>query len=122
MRLLAKAFYVADELNVADKIHMPLFSKVVLEQQSVRNMDDLAILFEEYGVDKKVFSDTYNSKAIDEKVKQAEARVKSYKPIGVPEIVINGKYRIDRMRAGGHEGMLAVADFLIKKERAALKK
>ena len=41
MRMLAKAFYVAQELNVADKIHMPLFSKVVLEQQSVRNMDDL---------------------------------------------------------------------------------
>jgi hypothetical protein len=40
----------------------------------------------------------------------------------VPELIVNGKYRVDRMRAGGLTEMLAVADFLIDKERAALGK
>ena len=114
MRLLAKAFYVAQELNVAEKIHLPLFSKVVLEQQSVRNESDLADLFEKYGVDKKDFSKAFNSKSVTEQVNKAEQRVADYKPVGVPEIVVNGKYRIGRMRAGGQAEMLAVADFLIK--------
>ncbi len=122
MKLLAQAFYTAEELNVAEKIHLPLFSKVVLEQQSVRNESDLANLFEKHGVDKKDFSQAFNSKSVKDQVAKAEQRVADYKPVGVPEIVINGKYRIDRMRAGGQAEMLAVADFLIKKERAALDK
>jgi protein dithiol oxidoreductase (disulfide-forming) len=32
---------------------------------------------------------------------------------------VNGKYRISAAMAGGFEGMLRVADFLIEKERAA---
>lgn len=122
MKLLAQAFYTAEELNVAEKIHLPLFSKVVLEQQSVRNESDLANLFEKYGVDKKDFSQAFNSKNVKEQVVKAEQRVADYKPVGVPEIIVNGKYRIDRMRAGGQTEMLAVVDFLIKKERDALNK
>jgi cyclophilin family peptidyl-prolyl cis-trans isomerase/predicted DsbA family dithiol-disulfide isomerase len=122
MKLLAQAFYTAQELNVTEKIHLPLFSKVVLEQQSVRDEGDLADLFEKYGVNKKDFSQAFNSKTVTEQVVKAEQRVADYKPVGVPEIVVNGKYRIDRMRAGGQAEMLAVVDFLIKKERAALDK
>lgn len=122
MKLLARAFYTAKQLNAVDKIHLPLFSKVVLEQQSVRNENDLAILFEKHGVDQESFSKAFNSEVVSENVKQAEARVKNYKPIGVPEVVVNGKYRVGRMRAGGQVEMLAVVDYLVHKERAALKK
>ena len=122
MKLLAQAFYTAEELKVAEKIHLPLFSKVVLEQQSVRNESDLADLFEKYGVDKKDFTQAFNSKIVKDKVVKAEERVADYKPVGVPEIVVNGKYRIDRMRAGGQAEMLAVVDFLVEKERANLNK
>ena len=122
MKLLAQAFYTAQELNVVEKIHLPLFSKVVLEQQSVRNESDLAKLFENHGVNKKEFLQAFNSKNVAQKVQQAEQRVDNYKPVGVPEIVVNGKYRIGRMRAGGQAEMLAVVDFLIKKERAMLNK
>ena len=38
----------------------------------------------------------------------------------MPELVINDKYRIDRVRADGYKGMLKVADYLIAKERAVL--
>ena len=122
MNLLAQAFYTAEELTVAEKIHLPLFSKVVLEQQSVRNESDLADLFEKYGVDKKDFAQAFNSKNVKQQVVKAEQRVADYKPVGVPEIVVNGKYRIGRMRAGGQAEMLAVVDFLIKKERTILDK
>jgi hypothetical protein len=40
----------------------------------------------------------------------------------VPEIIVNGKYRVDRMRAGGLAEMLSVAEYLVNKERTILKK
>jgi thiol:disulfide interchange protein DsbA len=122
MKLYAKAFYVADELDVAGKIHFPLFTAVVIEQKSIRNESDLADFFASYGVGKKAFTEAFNSTVVADQVKQAEERVRSYKPAGVPEVVVNGKYRVDRMRAGGQKAMLEVIDYLVEKERAALEK
>jgi len=122
MVLYARAFYTAEELNVAEKIHQPLFTTIVIEQKSIRNESDLADIFAQHGVDKKTFTEVFNSTAVKTRARHAEERVRLYKPVGVPEIIVNGKYRIDRMRAGGLTEMLAVAEFLVNKERAMLKK
>jgi cyclophilin family peptidyl-prolyl cis-trans isomerase len=118
MELYAGAFYAARELNVEEKTHQPLFTAIVIEQKSIRNESDLAEYFAKYGVDKKVFTETLNSPTVKTKVKYAEERVRLYKPAGVPEIIVNGKYRVDRMRAGGLTEMLSVVDFLVDNERS----
>ena len=120
MKLYASAFYAANELNVAEKIHHPLFIALVIEQKNIRNKTDLANFFVQHGVDEEDFNTAFDSMAVESQVKQAELRVREYKPAGAPEIVVNGKYRIDRMRAGGPAEMLAVVDFLVAKERAIL--
>ncbi len=122
MNLYARAFYTAQELKVLDKTHMPLFRAIVIENKSIRDEIDLANFFEDYGVNKQLFRKTFNSSKVNQLAGEAEERVRNYKPVGVPEIVINGKYRIDRMHAGGIKEMLAVADFLINKERSLLNK
>jgi len=122
MKLYARAFYTAQELGVSDKVHMPLFTAIVIENKNIRDEVDLANFFSKYGVDKKVFSETFNSSKVNELANKAEERVRSYKPVGVPEIVVNGKYRVDRMRAGGMAEKLAVTEYLVNKERAALNK
>jgi len=122
MKLFAQAFYAADELNITDKIHVPLFTAIVIEQKSIRNENDIINFFVKHGVDEDTFIEAFNSMAVESQVKQAELRVREYKPAGAPEVVVNGKYRVDRMRAGGQEEMLAVVDFLINKERVRLNK
>jgi len=121
MKLYARAFYVANELNVSDKIHAPLFNAIVIEQKSISNEGDLADFFESYGVNRKDFTEAFNSSEIETQVAHAEERVRLYKPVGAPEIIVNGKYRVDRMHAGGLTEMLMVTDYLVNKERAALK-
>ena len=120
MKLYARAFYVANELNVSEKIHAPLFNAIVVEQKSIRNEGDLADFFESHGVDRNDFTETFNSTEIEAQVGYAEERVRLYKPVGAPEIIVNGKYRVDRMHAGGLTEMLRVTDYLVNKERAAL--
>jgi cyclophilin family peptidyl-prolyl cis-trans isomerase/predicted DsbA family dithiol-disulfide isomerase len=122
MKLYARAFYAARELSAAEIIHHPLFTAIVIEQRTISNESELADFFANYGVDKESFVKEFNSTAVINKVRHAEERVRLYKPAGVPEIIVNGKYRIDRMRAGGLTEMLAVVDFLVTKERAVLKK
>jgi len=118
MKLLARAFYTEDELNVRERIHEALFKAIVIDQVKIENESDLAEFFGRYGVDANTFATAFHSKQVTRKVEQAEARVKVYNPVGVPEVIVNGKYRVDRMRAGGLPQMLAVLDYLVKKERA----
>ncbi len=117
MKLFAKAFYAAHELKILEQIHIPLFTTIVIEQKKISTENDLANFFKEYGIDNKEFTQAFNSAAVENQAKLAQQHVHSYSPAGVPEIIINGKYRIDRMRAGGLKEMLEVADYLIKKEQ-----
>jgi len=122
MGLYAKAFYTANELGVEEKIHLPLFTAIAVKQESIRNESDLADFFAQHGVEKKVFTETFNSTKVETQAKHAEERVRLYKPVGVPEIIVNGKYRVDRLHAGGLAEMLAVVDYLVNKERTILEK
>jgi cyclophilin family peptidyl-prolyl cis-trans isomerase len=121
MRLYAQAFYAARVLNVMGEIHFLLFTSIVVEQRKLSNENELAEFFAEHGVDKEAFLEAMQSPAVIKQAEVAEARVRSYKPVGVPEIVVNGKYRVDRMHAGGLTEMLMVTDYLVNKERAALR-
>jgi len=121
MGLYARAFYAARALNVTDDIHFPLFTSIVVEQRKLSNENELAEFFAEHGVDKEAFTEAMQSPAVIKQTEEAEARVRSYKPAGVPEIIVNGKYRVDRMHAGGLTEMLMVTDYLVNRERATLK-
>lgn len=122
MELFARAFYVAKDLNVEQKIHLPLFSAIAVEHKLIGNETELANFFAKFNVDKKAFIKAFKSKNVLTQVEQAKIRVENYKPVGVPELVINGKYRVDRMHAGGLKEMLEVAKFLINNERKLKKK
>ena len=122
MKLFAQAFYAANELKALNQIHIPLFFAIVIKQKNLSSEEALADFFVTQGIDKQSFTRAFNSSSVKNRSNQAESRVFKYSPSGVPEVVVNGKYRIDRMRAGGLTEMLAVMDFLIEKERSLLKK
>jgi cyclophilin family peptidyl-prolyl cis-trans isomerase/predicted DsbA family dithiol-disulfide isomerase len=119
MAMYARAFYAARELNVSEIIHHPLFTAIVIEQRKISTEKELEDFFARYGVNRQKFNEAFHSSAVTTEVKHAEERVRLYKPMGVPEIVVNGKYRIGRMGAGGLAEMLPVLDFLVDKERKA---
>lgn len=121
MRLYAQAFYAARELNLAEKLHLPLFNAIMIEQKQLKSPNELASFFADYGVDKSRFIELFNSSRVEQEIEKAEQRVRHYEISGVPQFIVNGKYRIDPVRAGGREEMLAVVDFLVEKERALLK-
>ncbi len=121
MKLYARTYYAAKELNLVSKTHTPLFEAIVVKQKTLSNEAQLADFFEPYGIDKKLFGDTFNSTKINKQLEQAEANTRNYNLASVPEFIINGKYRVNPMRAGGQEQMFALINFLVEKERKLLK-
>ena len=115
----ARAYFSAKALQVLDKVHIPIFEAIHVQRKSVRTEQDIAAIFVAEGVDKAKFSQVYNSFGINSLVNQAKSRVRGYRVQGTPEVIVNGKYRVSTRNAGGFNGMLKVAEFLIDKERAA---
>ena len=115
----ARAYYSAVMLGVLDQTHMTIFEALHVKKQPLRSEEDFAAIFNAADVDGLRFSKAYNSFGMTSMVNQAKARVRGYRVQGTPEVIVNGKYRVSSRNAGGFDGMLNVADFLIEKERNA---
>lgn len=117
MELHARAYYTAKALGVLDKVHPALFDAMNVKQNKLATEDAIAEIFVANGVDEDAFHKTFNAFGVSSAVRQADARQRSYKSAGTPELVVEGKYRISARMTGGHQGMLDVADHLIALER-----
>lgn len=131
LNLHARLYYTLEVLKVDAAVHHAVFAGIhekkdprLLAGRDGRKVilpttEQLASFVAEQGVDKEQFLKTYDSFAVSNRLAKADRTVRGYQITGVPEVIVNGKYRIDLQKAGGFEGMLKVADFLIQKERAA---
>lgn len=118
MALHAQAFYAARALGVLETLHHPLFEALNVEGKKLETEDELAAWFAQHGVKEGDFRKAFNSFGVQASVKQADARARSYRITGTPEMVVNGKYHTSARMAGSNEAMLGVVDHLIAKERA----
>ncbi|MBT8078087.1 MAG: thiol:disulfide interchange protein DsbA/DsbL [Gammaproteobacteria bacterium] len=120
MAIYARAYFAAEELDVLGTMHWPLFNALVVEQRRLSNAAELAGFVATLGVDEDAFLKACMSSAVRDKVSAAKAQVRRYNLASAPEFIVNGKYRVDRVRAGGLEQMLDVVDFLVELERGQL--
>lgn len=118
MAIHAQAFYAAQALGVLDKMHEPLFRALNDERKRLDTEDELAAFFAANGVKEEDFRKAFNSFGVQASVKQADARARSFRVSGTPEVIVNGKYSVSARTAGSPEAMLKVMDFLIAKERS----
>lgn len=119
----AGAYYVAELLNITDKIHEPLFDAIQKNRRGLNTPDSLAEFFSKYGVEKKKFLEIYNSFAVRTRLSRDYGQVKRYGIRSVPSIIINGKYRTNATLAGGkNEDLIKLINFLVEKESLAEKK
>lgn len=116
----AKAYYTALELGVVDKIHSDMFNQIHTRQKRLNDEESLKKFFMQHGVDGEAFTRTYNSHAVESRIKQALSMLRRYEITGVPAVVVNGKYVTSGPLAGSYEVMIQTMNELIEKERAAM--
>lgn len=121
MELHARAYYTAKALKALDQVHIPLFEALNLQKKKLASKAAIGEIFTSAGVEQEKFDKTFDSFGVTSAVRQADARQRGFKTEGTPELVVNGKYRINARMGGGHGGMLEVASYLIEQERALIK-
>ncbi len=117
----ARAYYTAESLGVLDKTHQELFDALHRDHLPMRTIDDLAGFYAQHGVDKAKFLATSGSFEVESKLQRASQIVKADGVDGTPSIIVNGKYRVTGVSAGGYPQMVQVVDYLVQKELDAKK-
>lgn len=117
----ARAYYTAETMGVLQKSHDGIYNEVHVQHRPITNIDDIAALYTDYGVDKNVFASTMQSLPITVKVNGAQALAQLWGVDGTPTIVVAGKYRVP-ITSAGEAAFLRNVDWLVASERAQRKK
>lgn len=114
----ARAYYVAQQLDVLDQIHEPLFDAIHQQGQRLSNEDQLRAFFESKGVSAEDFDRAWNSYPVETNLRRAALLARTAGISGVPSMIVAGRYEISARMAGGNQQMLDVVDYLVDQESA----
>lgn len=113
----ARAFYAAEQLGILDEIHSDFFDAIHQEGEQLTEPDQIAAFFSDYGVSEEEARDALNSFGVKSQVNQAHAKVRAYQLMGVPALVVDGRYVITPGSAGSLANMPQIADALVEQVR-----
>ncbi len=114
----AQAYYVASELGVLDEIHQALFDALAGERRNLHSRDAMAAFFEEKGVaEADEVAEAWDSFSVDSAMRRGDQFVQGARVSGTPSLVVEGRYVISARGAGSYENMLAIAEYLVERER-----
>lgn len=121
-KIHAELFYVVEALKVKEKVHGKIFDAIHKERNWLLDTDDQKEFLAQYGVSEADFDKYHDSFSVRRQMKMADQRIKQYQISGVPAVIVNGKYFVDASSAGGQNKIFGVVNYLIEKERQAMKK
>ncbi|MGC1951905.1 MAG: thiol:disulfide interchange protein DsbA/DsbL [Gammaproteobacteria bacterium] len=116
----ARVYYTAQILGVVDQIHLPLFEAMHTHKRKLMTREELMAFIAERGLDEAAFSRTYDSFAVDSLISRAKVMQARYGVMGVPAMVVNGKYRTSGSEAGSLENVIPVVEALVEREIRAM--
>lgn len=115
----ARTCFAAQQLGVLDRIQAPLF-RAIHDARTVpfsnASVDELAVFFNDEGVDPASFKTAMASPEVDAQMRRAYDFAVASGLRGTPTLVVDGKYRV---QTAPHEQMLRIAGQLVAMQRAA---
>jgi thiol:disulfide interchange protein DsbA len=112
-------FLTLEALKVDPQVHEAVFAAIHRDGKKLTNAKEMGEFLAGEGIAEETFLKTFNSFGVKSQMEKAKKLGMAYQVTGVPVLVVNGKYRLDLGSAGGPQQAVAVADFLIERERAA---
>ncbi|MCW8845508.1 MAG: DsbA family protein [Gammaproteobacteria bacterium] len=113
LELYARAYYAAEAMGILEKTHGAMFKEIHVKRNMMTTEDAIVDFYISLGVDGVEFRKTFNSFAVDTKLRQGATMARRFKITGVPTVVVNGKYMTGGSLAGSYETLLEIIDELV---------
>ncbi len=122
-RLHARLYYTLQALKQDERLHAKVFDTIHRGGNGLLGRDEASTLpvmlkwAEENGIERKAFTDAWNSMWVNTRLRQADEIVRRYRAEGTPFMAVNGRYSTDVGSAGGVPQMLELINALANSER-----
>ncbi len=113
----ATAYFAADQLGILEQTHADFFDAIHQDGRSLNSVDDIAAFFSDYGVSQEEAKQALTSFGVRSQVNQAHGRMRAMRLMGVPALVVDGRYLVTPSSAGSLANMPQIADALVDKVR-----
>ena len=123
-RLHARLYYTLQALKQDERLHTKVFDTIHRGGNGLLGRDEASTLpvmlkwAEENGIERKAFTDAWNSMWVSTRLRQADEIVRRYRAEGTPFMAVSGRYSTDVGSAGGVPQMLELINALANSERA----
>ena len=121
MEPMARTFYALESLRLRQQLHIPLFQAVHEKNMDLSGEAKLADFVVQHGVDRKKFSDAYNSPLTQVKVTRSRQLAADYNIRGTPTLIVDGRYMIYGLTPKETIQMLNTVVRKVRKERVRKK-
>ncbi|RUR35616.1 thiol:disulfide interchange protein DsbA/DsbL [Vreelandella populi] len=113
----ANAFYAAQSLGIEEDLHADFFDAIHQDGRKLTDSDEIAEFFANYGVSEEDAKKALTSFNVRSDVNKANSRMREMRLMGVPALIVDGRYVITPSTAGSLENMPQVAEALIERVR-----
>lgn len=113
----ANAFYAAKELGIAEEQHADFFDAIHQDERPMTDSDAIAAFFADYGVSEEEAQEALKAFNVRSNVNKANSRMRDMRLMGVPALVVDGRYVVTPSSAGSLENMPNIADALVEQVR-----
>ncbi|RUR31266.1 thiol:disulfide interchange protein DsbA/DsbL [Vreelandella nanhaiensis] len=113
----ANAFYAAQSLGIEEDLHADFFDAIHQDGRELTDSDEIAEFFANYGVSEEDAKKALTSFNVRSQANKANSRMREMRLMGVPALVVDGRYVITPSTAGSLENMPQVAEALIERVR-----
>ena len=119
---LARAYYAAEMLGLAEKLHYDIFNGIHLSGQNLNDKETLLNFVQKLGVNRKQFGQALDSPEVQNRVAEAQKLSVAAGIQGVPALVIDGKYQTSVTQTGSPEKLFATLNELIAQAQQSKKR
>lgn len=94
--IAAEAHYIAEKLGLLETFPDRMFKRIHIDRRPLRNDNDMASFFAEFGVSRDDFTKAKSSFEVQSKLRRGDALTRKYQVSGVPYLLVNYKYEIGK--------------------------
>lgn len=96
-----KLYYTLEAMNRLD-LHKQVFDAIHQKRQKLDREEQIMAFIEQQDIDKKKFTDTFNSFSVQSKVNRVRQLQEAYRINGVPTVAVDGQYITSPSIIGEH--------------------
>lgn len=112
-----RGYYVAQAQGILEESHGALFNAIHLDKKSIKTKEDLANFYKDFGLEPDKFLKLYNSFSVSSDVSESHAMARAFRILGVPTVIINGKYVTTGKKAKSYKRWMDIINYLVQLER-----